>query len=156
MNDSQTKPIEHDSSLVARLLDSNTPEQRERIRNRMLIAAKIDEAIKSKCWSRKRFAEEMGKGQPEISKWLSGTHNFTSDTLSDIGLKLGIALLATKEDWTVTHVVENVLRLEVSALPGLYSKSNNGIDLRQFAGSIRSTFTETNQENNITPILMYA
>jgi transcriptional regulator with XRE-family HTH domain len=54
----------------------------------MLLAARIDDARKAKGWSQHEFAEQMGKNPSEISKWLSGTHNFTSDTLWDIEEKL--------------------------------------------------------------------
>lgn len=69
----------------------------ERVENRMLLAAKIDDAIKANRWSKKEFAGKMGKSPSEISKWLSGTHNFTADTLFDISKVLGINLIDLEE-----------------------------------------------------------
>ncbi len=56
--------------------------------------------MKAKGWNKLQFAIEIQKKPSVISRWLSGTHNFTSDTLSDIGLLLGIDLfqLETKPE----------------------------------------------------------
>lgn len=97
----------HTSAALAALLTEITPQEQSRMDKRMLLAVKIDDAIKAKGWSNKRFAEEIGQQPSVISKWLSGTHNFTLDTLSDIEEKLGIELIAlTERVWKVTKVVE--------------------------------------------------
>lgn len=67
------------------------------VSNRMILASRINETIKSRGWSQKQFADEMGKKPPEISRWLSGTHNFTTDTLWHIEQVLGIRLLVEIE-----------------------------------------------------------
>lgn len=67
------------------------------VSNRMILASRINETIKSRGWSQKQFADEMGKKPPEISRWLSGTHNFTTDTLWHIEQVLGIRLLVEVE-----------------------------------------------------------
>lgn len=64
-------------------------------RNKMLIAAKIDVALKSRGMSQKDFATMMGKSVSEISEWLSGDRNFTVDTLTEITERLGVDLLNT-------------------------------------------------------------
>lgn len=35
----------------------------------------------------------LGKKEPEISKWMRGTHNFTIDTISSIENALGVQIL---------------------------------------------------------------
>ncbi len=50
-----------------------------------------------KDWKKKDLADALGKNPSVITKWLSGTHNFTSDTLADIGNVLHIDLLNIKE-----------------------------------------------------------
>ncbi len=40
----------------------------------------------------------MGKEASVISKWLSGTHNFTTDTLSDISDCLGVSMVQLFEE----------------------------------------------------------
>jgi transcriptional regulator with XRE-family HTH domain len=65
----------------------------EKSKNKMLLAAKIDEAIKAKGWKKKDFASALNKQPSEITKWLSGNHNFTADTLWEIEKVLNIELI---------------------------------------------------------------
>jgi transcriptional regulator with XRE-family HTH domain len=83
----------YSSPLIDSLLKEISPEELERTEKRMLLAARIDKAIKAKGWKKKDFAEAMSKTPSEITKWLSGTHNFTSDTLFDIERVLNICLI---------------------------------------------------------------
>ncbi len=59
----------------------------------MKLAAKIDDALEAQGISKKEFADKLGKSPSEISKWLGGTHNFTTSTLIDIEAALGIQLI---------------------------------------------------------------
>ena len=53
------------------------------------IADRIDALLKKKGITPKEFATLMGKRESEISKWLTGRHNFTTKTLASISLALG-------------------------------------------------------------------
>ena len=53
------------------------------------IADRIDAILKKKGLSQKELAAMMGKRESEISRWLTGRHNFTTNTLADISLALG-------------------------------------------------------------------
>ena len=53
------------------------------------IADRIDTILKQKGLSQKELATRMGKHESEISRWLTGRHNFTTNTLADISLALG-------------------------------------------------------------------
>lgn len=65
---------------------------------RMKLASKIYKAIKRKGWNNNDFAKAMNiKHVSMITRWLSGTHNFTSDTLFDIEKVLNIQLLSTED-----------------------------------------------------------
>ena len=65
-----------------------------RTEKRMMIAAGIDKAKKAKGWKNKDLAKDtLGKNPSEISKYLSGTHNFTTNILSDLEELLNIKLL---------------------------------------------------------------
>ena len=60
----------------------------------MMLAAKIADAMKAKKWKNKDLLEAVGKGNPSIiTKWLSGTHNFTVDTLVELEKALSVKLL---------------------------------------------------------------
>ncbi len=66
-------------------------------RNKMLLAKKIADAMRSKDLSQKQMATKMDKVESEISEWLSGDRNFTVDTLTEIEGFLGIRLLDTRQ-----------------------------------------------------------
>lgn len=53
------------------------------------IADKIDSLLKARGLSQKEFAHLMGKTEPEVSRWVGGTHNFTLRTLAKISTVLG-------------------------------------------------------------------
>jgi transcriptional regulator with XRE-family HTH domain len=86
----KNKAEEYTSPAIDEIFKEISPAEFKRTEQRMLLAAKIDDAIKAKSWKKTDFAHAMKKSPSEISKWLSGTHNFTSDTLWDIGEVLGI------------------------------------------------------------------
>lgn len=112
----------HTSKVLGDLLKEISPKEQKRTESKMLLAAKIDEGRKALGWSQTKFAEEMGKQPSEISKWLSGTHNFTSDTLWDIEEKLNIRLVSIKEpEWEPVKVVEYTIVVSVPArFPGIH------------------------------------
>lgn len=58
--------------------------------------------MQDKGWKNKDLMNALGKSNAsEITRWVSGTHNFTADTLSDISEVLGINLLNLDETTTV-------------------------------------------------------
>ena len=60
---------------------------------KMLLAIKIADAIESKGYSKSEFAKKINKNNSEISKWISGRHNFTFDTLIMLEIELNIKLI---------------------------------------------------------------
>lgn len=61
----------------------------EQVERKMRIAAHIEDAMNQAGLTKTQFARLMGKYPSEITKWLSGTHNFTSDLLTEIEVTLG-------------------------------------------------------------------
>lgn len=53
------------------------------------IAERIASILKRKGLSQRDFADMMGKRESEVSKWLTGRHNFTTNTIARIQLVLG-------------------------------------------------------------------
>lgn len=53
------------------------------------IAASIESALKRKGWTKTQLAQKTGKNCAEVTRWLSGTHNFTLRTLAIIEEALG-------------------------------------------------------------------
>lgn len=96
---------EYSSPLIDQIYNGIPQTNFDFVANRMFLAARINDAIKSKNWTQKQFAEAMGKKPSEISRWLSGTHNFTTDTLWHIEQVLNIRLL-TQPSETPMYVFE--------------------------------------------------
>ncbi len=57
------------------------------------IADKIAASLKSQGLTQKDLAQKMNKSESEVSRWMSGTHNFKLSTLAKISNVLGIQLI---------------------------------------------------------------
>jgi len=57
------------------------------------LVVRIHELLEEKGISQKELAGRMGKTAPEISRWLSGHHNFTLKSLAKLQAELGEPLL---------------------------------------------------------------
>lgn len=57
------------------------------------IADRLDFLIKNRGLSKKEFAEAIGKRPSEVTKWLSGQHNFTLRTLAMLSTFFGQSLI---------------------------------------------------------------
>ncbi len=64
------------------LLSDITPEERAEARLSFQISNRLDLLMKEKGLSKKQVADALGKRPSEITRWLSGEHNFTISTLS--------------------------------------------------------------------------
>jgi hypothetical protein len=94
----KNKTEAHNSYLIDEIFESISPKEEKRIRQKMLLAAKIEDAMKAKGWNKTKLLKEMGQKNPSIAtKWFSGTHNFTTDTLLDLQGVLGIKLINIEE-----------------------------------------------------------
>lgn len=78
------------SPLIGGITDELTPVDKMQTAVKMRLAAKLDDLIRQRGWSKGGFADLVGKYPSGITKWLSGTHNFTTDTLSEIAIALGV------------------------------------------------------------------
>ena len=79
-----SKAIEYKSELLSEILSGITVAEQTKTDKRMLLAASIDDALKAKGWCKADLAKALNKRPSEITKWLSGTHNFNVSTLFDI------------------------------------------------------------------------
>ena len=57
------------------------------------IAERLSEILKEKWLSQKDLARMLHKRDSEISKWLTGRHNFTTQTIARIQTALGCNLI---------------------------------------------------------------
>jgi transcriptional regulator with XRE-family HTH domain len=83
-------PRKYTSKVIAQLLDETTPVEALQTNTKMTLAARLDDLITARGWGKSEFAEKVNKNPSEITKWLSGTQNFTLDTLAEIGVVLNI------------------------------------------------------------------
>lgn len=90
-------PELYTSPLIEDLLNEISPEELKRTERKMMLAARIDDALKAKGMKKGDLAKALDKSPSEITKWLSGTHNFTAETLWEIGDVLDINLINIKE-----------------------------------------------------------
>lgn len=65
-----------------KMLSDIPPEIKAEVDLSFAIANRIDYLIKEKGLSKKEFAEAIGKRPSEVTKWLSGQHNFTLRTIA--------------------------------------------------------------------------
>lgn len=89
------RAIKHSSPLIKELKSRIPQNMKESIERRMSLAARIDDVLQARGLTNQEFAFMMGKKPSEISRWLSGTHNFTTETLWDIERVLNIQLLVS-------------------------------------------------------------
>lgn len=94
-------------SVLDLLISQRDENEYAKVESRMGIAVKIAKALKRKGMTQKVLAEKLGKRPSEISKWLTGNHNFTHDTLFDIQTVLNIRLLDTEQKAT-----DEIIRME--------------------------------------------
>lgn len=100
---------------MSSLLTDISEEELKQRESRMTIASKIAKALKNQNMFQKSFALLLDKRPSEISKWLSGKHNFTIDTLSDIEGILNIQQLKRNEEFSFESKIGQRLTITVKA-----------------------------------------
>ena len=58
------------------------------------ISSKIDALMQERGLSKKQFADQIGKRPSEITRWLSGQHNFTVSTLAMLSSFFGKSIIS--------------------------------------------------------------
>ena len=58
------------------------------------ISGRIDYLMREKGLSKKQFADALGRRPSEVTKWLSGQHNFTISTISMLSSFLGSPIVS--------------------------------------------------------------
>lgn len=85
----------------------------EKVAVKMRIAAKIADAMNSQGISKNELANRMRKSPSEITRWLSGTHNFTVDSLQEISLALGVEITTEKQQSATYQIEESAYKMEM-------------------------------------------
>lgn len=82
-------------SIVEKALEKIKPENRQFVAKSKALADQVYQTLQSKGISQKEVAEKLGKQPSEISKWLSGMHNPTLRTITNLEVLLGTDLMLT-------------------------------------------------------------
>lgn len=80
------------------------PEVMEEVSLNVDIANRIYDLLKKKKMTQREFASQMGKRESEISRWLTGSHGFTTTTLAKIAAVLGEPVIEVKKALEVRYV----------------------------------------------------
>ncbi|HJV78942.1 MAG TPA: helix-turn-helix transcriptional regulator [Paludibacter sp.] len=127
-----TKARKYNSPKLQELLDEVTPLEMEQTKTKMQLAARIGDFVRVRGWNKSQFAEKVGKNPSEITKWLSGTQNFTVDVLTEIASALGVELTALfgKQQVQVVYRKEIVVKsVAVPATIKLSTPYEQGVDV---------------------------
>lgn len=91
----ETKARKYSSPLLREVLSEVSRVEKKQIVNKYSVATKLDQLLELRGWNKTTFAEKVNRHPSEITKWLSGTHNFTIDTLTEIAdtFKISVAEL---------------------------------------------------------------
>lgn len=80
------------AKLFDQIVAETPPELKKQLDMSFAIADKLDAPLKELGLTQIEFAHMIGHTQAEVSRWLSGTHNFTPATLAKISVALGVNL----------------------------------------------------------------
>lgn len=86
-----------DRGIISKALEKIGSEHTKFAETNLDIAQAIQKGLEQKGWDQQDLAKAMGKQNSEISKWLSGTHNFTLKTLTRIEACLGKELVLSRK-----------------------------------------------------------
>jgi len=70
------------------------PEIKEEVDLSFAISNKIDALMQERGLSKKQLADQLGKRPSEITRWLSGQHNFTVSTLAMLSTFFGKSIIS--------------------------------------------------------------
>ena len=70
------------------------PEVKAEIDLSFAISNKIDALMQERGLSKKQLADQLGKRPSEVTRWLSGQHNFTVSTLAMLSAFFGKPIIS--------------------------------------------------------------
>lgn len=115
------------NSLFDQCVADVAPEVMKEVSLNVDIANRIYDLLKEKKMTQREFAALMGKRESEISRWLTGSHGFTTTTLAKIAAVLGEPIVMVKKDPQVQYVfvpIQNYITLS-ERFGGTYVNKEN-------------------------------
>lgn len=130
------KPRTYKSPILSELIKNISQEELEKTESKMRLAVKIADAIKAKGYGKTEFAKKIKKNNSEISKWLSGTHNFTHDTLILLQKELDVNL--------VNSVINEKIEIKnIHIVAQSSNSSNNNFNLSRIFNFKKTVYVNT-------------
>lgn len=111
-------------AVLERIRKRTTPEQREFVQMNLSIARQIIALLKKKGLTQKEFAKLLGKNESEISRLLSGMHNFSLKSLAKVSAVLEEEIITTPMEACVRYKSIQYIMLDSYAR----SNKNPGIE----------------------------
>lgn len=81
------------SRIAKKILDETPAEVRIFVRKYGDIVVRVHQLLREKGWTQKDLAGKLEKTPSEVSKWLSGDHNFTLRSLAKLEAELGAEII---------------------------------------------------------------
>jgi len=75
--------------IIEKLRARISPEDKIFMEESFALSDRIHFLLEKHHVTQRQLAEKLGKTESEVSKWLSGGHNFTSHNLIKIGIAIG-------------------------------------------------------------------
>ena len=82
--------------LVEQLIDTVPAEQKKQFEYSNEISDRLDELLKERGISQRGLARMTGKRPSEVTRWLSGQHNFTLATIAKLSVVLDYDFIVVK------------------------------------------------------------
>jgi transcriptional regulator with XRE-family HTH domain len=129
-----------DTSMFDQILNETPQADKNFIANSLNIAHQIISVMEQKGLRQKDLAAGLGKTEAEISRWLSGTHNFTIKTISKIQAILGEQIITTPKvvGESITDMFSTVLdQVFISSKDKKTRVAFSELDTKRYTYSIR-------------------
>jgi transcriptional regulator with XRE-family HTH domain len=130
------------SKVVERLRNKIKPENRIFIQKNLAISEQLHSVLEQKGWTQKDLARKMGKHESEISKWMTGLHNLTVQSISLMEACLESEIIVTPLEAYKKYKEIRYITLRVSA----YSNTDTNQKELSFEEDVILNFYDGNRK----------
>ncbi|TYP87017.1 helix-turn-helix protein [Sphingobacterium allocomposti] len=134
----KTPQVIDDLNLFDKILENTSKESKLFVSRSLAIANQILVLLDKKGLKQKDLANMLNKKEAEISRWLTGFHNFTVKSIAKIEAALGEQIIYTAQE-SQEEVSKAVHALTIKT--PVFERANNPMQTKDFvsAGSMRAT-----------------
>lgn len=108
------------NSLLNEIRKSRSKSTGKFVKRSFEIVDRIYDILEQQNIDQKQLATALGKHESEVSKWLSGTHNFTIKTISKIESVLDCKIITTYNEFD-----KNMVTIDINEYHYLYVEKGN-------------------------------